>query len=559
MEKTFCICHLCLLLLFTCCTGQRERMEQIIHDAKEQNLNYVPFTTDSLLREAVAYYDRHGTANERLLAHYLLGCAYRDMNEAPLAIITWEDAVACADTTATDCDYATLFRVYGQMADVYYRQYLTEKQLESSEKFCRFAQLANDTLNYLRGFLLKNSAYMALGDTLSVLRNIDDARTVYLKYGYFREAAQVYASAIEIAVDACQYDKADSLMGIYETDSGLFDEEGNIAPSRERYYYVKGMYFLGLHNLDSAEIYFRRILTFEAHVIDGYRGLLAVYDKRKNIDSIIKYSTLYEDALVDYLDETTTDAVVQATAMYDYRRQEKAVLLQEHKTHQIRHFLFVTIVGFSLVIFVLVQRYKAKQRKRDWEIKNLLDKYMRAMQDASCKEQELSVLRQHLSTATETVLLMRAKEQEYRQLQSKLSEYEREFSCLKSSEKSSALLNSDIVRLFHQIAEARTVRKGSKVETIQPRKATEEEWCVLQETIRQCLPLFYARITEEGQLTCQEFQVCLLMRLDFRSTDTANLVGTSPSRISNVKKSVNIKLFGKSDSNTLIQSLKKIR
>ncbi|MBP5770835.1 MAG: hypothetical protein J6W75_05680 [Bacteroidaceae bacterium] len=73
----------CCLLFLTCCTGQRKRMEQIIQDAKEQNLNYVPFTTDSLLLEAVAYYDRHGTSNERLLAHYLFGYAYRDMNEAP--------------------------------------------------------------------------------------------------------------------------------------------------------------------------------------------------------------------------------------------------------------------------------------------------------------------------------------------------------------------------------------------------------------------------------------------------------------------------------------------
>ena len=548
-----------LLFLLVGCTGQRARMEQVIREAKEQNQNYVPFTTDSLLRQAVAYYDRHGTANERLLAHYLLGCAYRDMNEAPLAIITWEDAVACADTLSPDCDYATLFRVYGQMADVYYRQYLTENQLEANEKFSRFALLANDTLNYIRGFLLKNPAYMALGDTLAVLKNIDDVREVFLKHGYKQEAAQAYASAIEIAVDAHQYEKADSLMKIYETESGLFDEEGNIAPSRERYYYVKGMYFLGLQQLDSAEFQFRRLLNFDNQLVDGYRGLQTMYRIRHEIDSIIKYGELYEDALVDYLDATTTDAVVQATAMYDYRRQEKAALLQERKAHQIRQLLFITIVVFSLVIFVLVQQYKSKQRKRELEVKGLLDEYVRAQQNVTCKEQELSVLRRHLSTATETVRLMQIKKQEYRQLQEKLSEYECEFSRLKASEKLSALLNSDIVRLFHHIAEVQTIRENSRVETILPRMATVGEWRVLQETIHQCMPLFYSRIMENDLLTSQEIQVCLLLRLDFRSTDAANLLGTSLSRISNVKKSANRKLFGASRSNTLIQNLKSIQ
>ncbi len=50
------------------------------------NRNYIPITTDSLLLQATAYFDSHGTPNERLRAHYLLGCAYRDMGEAPQAI-----------------------------------------------------------------------------------------------------------------------------------------------------------------------------------------------------------------------------------------------------------------------------------------------------------------------------------------------------------------------------------------------------------------------------------------------------------------------------------------
>ena len=32
------------------------------------------------MKEVVDYYDRHGSANERMLANYVLGCVYRDMH-----------------------------------------------------------------------------------------------------------------------------------------------------------------------------------------------------------------------------------------------------------------------------------------------------------------------------------------------------------------------------------------------------------------------------------------------------------------------------------------------
>ena len=58
------------------------------------------------------YFDRHGTANERLKAHYLLGCVYRDQNEAPHALQCYQDAIEVADTLSPDCDYQTLLAVY---------------------------------------------------------------------------------------------------------------------------------------------------------------------------------------------------------------------------------------------------------------------------------------------------------------------------------------------------------------------------------------------------------------------------------------------------------------
>ena len=68
---------LLLLLLTACDPGRRDRMQGELLRARRMNKEYIDFTTDSVMKEVAAYYDRHGSPNERMEAHYLLGCAYR--------------------------------------------------------------------------------------------------------------------------------------------------------------------------------------------------------------------------------------------------------------------------------------------------------------------------------------------------------------------------------------------------------------------------------------------------------------------------------------------------
>ena len=79
-----------LLLTLVCCTTEadRNRMSALLDRADSMNSAYLPLTDgmDSLLLEATRFYDRHGDADQQMRAHYLLGCAYRDMGEAPAAL-----------------------------------------------------------------------------------------------------------------------------------------------------------------------------------------------------------------------------------------------------------------------------------------------------------------------------------------------------------------------------------------------------------------------------------------------------------------------------------------
>ncbi len=143
------LAYLLFSVLLTACVsgGDRRRMAQIIAEADSMNRNYVPMTSDTLLIEACRFYDRHGSANEQLKAHYLLGCVYRDLGEAPHAVECYQDAISKADTTRADCDYRTLGCVYSQMAGEFHSQLLVENEIAARYKSRRFAFMANDTIN----------------------------------------------------------------------------------------------------------------------------------------------------------------------------------------------------------------------------------------------------------------------------------------------------------------------------------------------------------------------------------------------------------------------------
>ena len=84
------------------------RMRHLLLRSNAQNKAYVDFTSDSIGCLLVDYYDAHGTPNERMLAHYIKGCAYRDMGDQPASLRCYNDAVAAADTSATDCNFYQL-------------------------------------------------------------------------------------------------------------------------------------------------------------------------------------------------------------------------------------------------------------------------------------------------------------------------------------------------------------------------------------------------------------------------------------------------------------------
>jgi len=99
------------VLLLTSCVSRQERddMQARLAQMAQWNTDDTVFTArhTAEAQTLADWFDSHGTSNEQLRAHYILGRTYADRGETPRAVDSYLDAIAKADTTAADNDRGT--------------------------------------------------------------------------------------------------------------------------------------------------------------------------------------------------------------------------------------------------------------------------------------------------------------------------------------------------------------------------------------------------------------------------------------------------------------------
>jgi len=160
--KRLSIALLLTWLLAACTSGDRQQRLAQLEELERQNVADSLMTNDSLAQALADFFDRHGSSNERLRAHYILGRTYADLGEAPAAINAYLDAAACADTIAQDCDWAKLCRVHAQSAKIYHRLAQPRSQLEELKTAEYCARRAKDTLVVIECISQRADAYSLL-------------------------------------------------------------------------------------------------------------------------------------------------------------------------------------------------------------------------------------------------------------------------------------------------------------------------------------------------------------------------------------------------------------
>ena len=479
------------------------------------------------------YFDRHGTANEQMLVHYLLGRTYADQREAPMALHCYQEAINCADTTATDCDFALLSRVYGQSADIFYQQGLYRNQIEYSDLSTKFGWLGKDSQNALISYAKKAAAYEQLQQKDSAIFIYEDAISKLSSYNYNTVAARFAGVLANILIDKGDIEKAGFYMKEHERNSGYFDDHGEIQPGREIYYHFKGLYFLKQQQLDSAEYYFRKELRKGKDFNNqngGALGLAQLFRQKHIPDSAAKYSA-YSYAMNDsaYAHKALHE-VEQAKAMYDYSRAQELALHQQKRADE--QMIWLLVVGICALAFLIIagiaalllyfQRDKRREAEQQYkEVKAKLEK----------TQSELNDLRDN---GADTEKLIKEKTEEVANLQAELAKYEYLGKTL------SGYAEQDEMVLLRKNEKYKSIIEKSDL----GKAFSSEDWRNVDALLKEEFPNFHHFMTvKKESLSDFEYYICLLIRLYIPMKSCAQILGVDPSYVTKLRKQLHSKLF----------------
>lgn len=517
------------------------RMKWQLLDAKAKNKLFMSLPSDSIFCKVVEYYEKKGSSNEKMISKYLLGCISRDMNDAPKAIEFFKKAVDYADTTVINTDFNMLFRIYGQMGDVYSQQYLSDEALNSYSLSSYYAKKAGDIKNSIIAMENKVLQLYIQGDTVSALKLLGECHESYLKNGYSDYAAGVYPILIYTLLNRGQYSKARHYMDIYETESNLFDVSGQPITGYEHYYKAKAYYCLGVNKLDSAEWYFRKLGTYH-YDYESSKGLLDVFTNKNCLDSVKKYSAMCERDMDNVLKGVQANATLQTTALYSYERLKKEADDNRYKKDMMTSVLVSFVVLVLVSLSFIYSRFRVIRSYNEKKLFLLNDRYLQI-----CRE--LNITKANFENVKAGV-------------KPQINSYVKRIDELEQ-EKHQLLKDKNVVdasiamKAFKSCDVYKTIKKKT---TSQDGNSwlSEKDWDDIEAQMIFHFPLLSEKITSCHNLSVQERRVCALVWLGFGNSEIQNLLNSSPQVLSNAKRSINSKLFAKESAKNLGINLKNL-
>ena len=510
--------------------NKSRHMKLLLLKAKVRNKLAMPMSTDSL-KYIADYFDKHGDSNERMLAYYILGCAYFDGKDAPMALQYFHEAAAKADTTDSSCDFLTLHRIHIWSAEIFKSQRAFSDAFHENSLAFKYAIKAKDTLNAIITYEQKANIYKLKGNIDSAISIREKLYTMYKKNGADKMAAISLGPLITTLAKYNMIEKSGKYLNIYEKESGLFDKYGNIKNGREIFYSIKGYYYLYNNCIDSAIFYFNKCLnttkSYPSDYIFTYKGLTELYKKLHRADSVAKYADLARMMTDSAYAQMSTEHLQQMQAMYNYNRYrqtaeeaEKDALRTKYISIIIIMAIMAAVIGGALAVRTYIMR---KRRARVDEIKE----YKRSISELKKARRELDILTENRQTRMES--LIKEKEEEIERLQKEKAEYEK---------------NKDIAARMTPFADEPVVR-------ILRRHAEKEHVMMSGEERKMLISLFdsYEEISRlKAVLSESEYELCLLVKLGFAPSQINMLTGRSLQDIANIRKRMYNRITGKDGS-----------
>lgn len=530
--------------------SQQMRYELVY--AQAQNKAFVNFTTDSIVLSLVDYYERHGNANEQMMANYMAGCAYRDLEDALSALKYLNLAVDAVDESDEDCDLNTLMSVYSQMGGLYQRVAAFENERIADMHAERLAWQIGDTISALRLMWLQACCLYDSRNQSQAIMILDSIAQFTEKNGIQEDPDLIYPIKTDYYLERKEIKCVETLIREYEYKTGILTESLDTLNYDMAHFYRKGKYYNIAQKPDSAIQMFNKLLhllgqrplyTSQRHGLKevSYQGLTEAYSLKHNPDSVIKYAKLYCQWNDSSTRAKSSEHLLRYQSLYNYAKIQDQALKAEQKASRLRvTMILLVVIGIAIAIIV-------------WSIYQERLKKERQKQIATNKEYQL--LMHKLERAAEELLLVKTdserflkeKDSEIHSLQTSLSMYQGNTLDVEQWNNERTILQCDLVHHLHSLS-------------AQGKVATQNELDGLVTIAQNVFQKFHQTITDPTKrLSNREIITCILIRFKFIPSEIAVLTNNSYQQITNLKSTINKKLFDKNGAKTLDSNLMSLK
>lgn len=548
--------------------SRNDRMKLLLLRMKALNKMDCPLDTDTLA-SLVKYFDNHGSANDRMLANYILGCYYIGKGNSPEAMRYLHLAAEAADTTDAGCDWRTLHKVHVHTAQQLMYQNALMDAIDENTLALKYAMATKDTFNAIITLEQRSNIYLNQKQDDKAFDIKSKLYGMYKNHGYAKEAAISLGMLVRMQAERGNLAEAKRCIDIYEKESGLIDSNDNIEKGRESYYVNKAIYLTKVNKLDSAEYYFRKCVNTTNQLNnqkDCYIGLSDLYKRRHNLDSVAKYSDLARITTDLMYAEMNTTHLQQMRAMYNYNEYKLSAEVYKRKALSARLTTIIIALVVSILAICVAVYIRKKRKARRMEVL----KYERSIAELEKARQELYTVNERQQAEMARMIKEKTDEIERQRKtdESYIHELERSRDALYDlSERQKAEFNRLIEAKDAQIDQL--YQEKQKYEKVKTRMDNINKYSdkpivkqlkhhakhdftpMTKEEISRLKELFAG---EEGFSKIDnivneyEYQVCMLIRTGFTPSDICILMNSSKSSIANVRKKLYTKLTGRNGS-----------
>lgn len=502
-----------------------------------QNRLFKPFTDDSIMVEVEEYYKDNGTNEQRIRSRYLLGSVYRDM-KLPLMAQRWfRKAIDEADTLQQEKSvYLLLAKVYGQLGDLQEEEEKFPQARSSFKRMEYYAKLSGsaffeaDALRSQGGTLLCMEQYEQSCDCLN------KSMKLYRQAKDTAWAAEVCKILSGVYTEMHKYAIADSLLRIYEVQSGELCDDGTVlsGQGRESYYAYKGDLYLAKGQVDSALIIYRRELQTapnSTYKISGMQHLAIAFKELGQMDSAYSYLQKLDDYRNSNEKLASTNKLQIIQDFVDEGNAHKQAEANEMKALFWEIAFFLSIVLLLALIYITYTTYKNKAEKK---YKHLQFQYLTILQEAETARERLQVASE--THQNDTSLIEKLKKQ--------LDE--------KVEEQNAFEKKSDFKQLAKmRFAQMRDTSIFVRIHSIitNGKMPEENDWEEMRKAILDKFPQTVRLIdSKRSLLNDREYRICLLFCFGLSSLEVVKLMALSKQSVCDYRKSLNEKMFGERSS-----------